>query len=255
MPEASSESVYVLVHGSWHSGESWQRVVPLLEASGHRVFAPTLTGHGDLAALMTREVGLYTHVDDIIRFILVHDLTEVILVGHSYAGAVIVSVANVIPERISHLVYVDAVVPDDGESAVDVMPAVFQPFIDKAAATEINWLMPPPPASPAGLFGITDPADIEWVSGTLTNQAVLSWRQPARLGNVTANAISRTHIHCALHPRADARRTVPPVQPNGTPAQVWDLRSGHDCMIIAPRELTDLLLTVRITSQQLEQSL
>jgi pimeloyl-ACP methyl ester carboxylesterase len=94
-------------HGAWHSGQCWDRVVALLEAAGHRVLAPSLTGHGDKAHLLSREVGLDTHTGDIVGQIAERDLSDVILVGHSYAGLVISAVANQIPQRIKGLVYLD----------------------------------------------------------------------------------------------------------------------------------------------------
>ena len=110
-------STFLLVHGAWHSGRCWDRVVPLLESAGHRVFAPSLTGFGDKAHLLSPEVGLDTHIDDIAGLIEDNALDEVVLVGHSYAGLVISSVANRLPQRIAHLVYLDAMVPEDGETA------------------------------------------------------------------------------------------------------------------------------------------
>ena len=135
-------STYLLVHGAWHSGQCWERVVPLLASAGHRVLAPSLTGYGDRAHLLSRDVGLDTHVDDIVRLITEEDLTDVILVGHSYAGLVISSAANRIPDRIAHLVYLDAMVPEDGESAVDVMP-ITQDLIDSALRSDSGWRVPP----------------------------------------------------------------------------------------------------------------
>ncbi|GDY71817.1 hypothetical protein SAV31267_013020 [Streptomyces avermitilis] len=137
-------STYLLVHGAWHSGQCWERVVPLLVAAGHRVVAPSLTGHGDKAHLLSPEVGLDTHVDDVVGLITEEDLTEVVLVGHSYAGLVISSAANQVPDRIARLVYLDAMVPQDGESAADVLP-VTQVLIDLAAKSDIAWRVPPLP--------------------------------------------------------------------------------------------------------------
>ncbi|MEE1800004.1 alpha/beta fold hydrolase [Streptomyces sp. NPDC101062] len=237
-------STYLLVHGAWHSGEVWERVVPLLEAAGHRVFAPSLTGYGDTAHLASSATGLDTHVDDIVGLITEEDLTEVILVGHSYAGLVISSVANQVPDRIARLVYLDAMVPEDGESAADVQP-VSQALIDLALASESGWRIPPLPElpPPSGLFGVTDPADVAWLRTLLSDQPVRCLQQPVRLDNPAVNAIPRTHIHCTVGvPEGIARRPVPATQPNGSPAQVWELATGHDCMITMPVELAELLL-------------
>lgn len=231
-------STFLLVHGAWHSGRCWQRVTPLLESAGHRVLAPSLTGYGDKAHLLSPEVGLYTHIDDIVAEI--GDHTDVVLVGHSYAGLVISGVANRIPDRIAHLVYLDAMVPEDGETAIDVQP-VSRRMIDAAD----GWRIPPMAEQPApyGLFGVTDPADVAWLRGMLSDQPVLCLQQPVHLDNPAAEKIPRTHIHCVgATPPGITRRPVPAVQPDGSPAQVWELPTGHDCMITMPAELTGLLL-------------
>ncbi|MFF7097328.1 alpha/beta hydrolase [Streptomyces rubradiris] len=235
---------FLLVHGAWHSGRCWERVVPLLESAGHRVLAPSLTGYGDTAHLGGPGVGLDTHVEDVVGLIRAEDLSEVVLVGHSYAGLVVSSAANEVPERIAHLVYLDAMVPEHGESAVDVMP-VTQRLIDLAVRSESGWRVPPPAElpPPLGLFGVTDTADIAWLRTLLSDQPVDCLRQPVRLDNPAARAIPRTHIHCVgAQPEGITRRPVPPVQPNGSPARVWQLPTGHDCMITMPAELSELLL-------------
>lgn len=237
-------STYLLVHGAWHSGQCWERVVGLLTSAGHRVLAPSLTGYGDTVHLLGPEVGLDTHVDDVVRPIVEDDLTDVVLVGHSYAGLVISSAANLVPDRIAHLVYLDAMVPEDGESAADVLP-VTQHLIDLALKSDSGWRVPPLPElpPPSGLFGVTDPADVAWLRTMLSDQPVRCLQQPVRMDNPAVNKIPRTHIHCTVGlPEGFARRPVPPIQPNGTPAQVWELATGHDCMITMPTELTELLL-------------
>ncbi|WP_435869778.1 alpha/beta fold hydrolase [Amycolatopsis methanolica] len=211
-------TTYLLVHGAWHTGECWTRVTPLLEAAGHRVLAPTLTGDGDKAHLAGPEVGLDTHVADVAGLIREEDLADVVLVGHSYAGLVISSVANERPDRIARLVYLDAMVPEDGESAADVLP-VTQALIDLALTSESGWGVPPvPEPPPAGLFGVTD--DIAWLRTMLSDQPVRCLQQPVRLDNPATRSIPRTHIHCAVKPEGFSRRAVPAVQPNGTPAEV-----------------------------------
>lgn len=205
-------STFLLVHGAWHNGRCWERVVPLLEAAGHRVFAPSLTGYGDKAHLLGPEVGLDTHVDDVVGLITEENLGDVVLVGHSYAGLVISSAANRIPERVAHLVYLDAMVPEDGESAVDVQP-VSRQLIELAEKSESGWRVPPMPEQPApfGLFGVTDPADVAWLRGMLSDQPVRCLQQPARLDNPALDAIPRTHIHnVGAMPAGVTRRPVPP---------------------------------------------
>ncbi|MFI8875746.1 alpha/beta hydrolase [Streptomyces sp. NPDC055243] len=237
-------ATYLLVHGAWHSGECWERVAPLLAAGGHRVVTPTLTGYGDTVHLAGPEVGLDTHIDDIAKVIVEEDLTEVVLVGHSYAGLVVSGVANQLPERIACLVYLDAMFPADGESAADVLP-VTQQLIDQALASESGWRLPPPPEMPppAGLFGVTDPADLVWLRGMLSDQPVRCLQQSVRLDNPAMGAIPQAHIHCtAGGPAGFTRRPVPATQPNGTPSLVWELATGHDCMITEPTRLAELLL-------------
>jgi pimeloyl-ACP methyl ester carboxylesterase len=202
---------YLLLHGAWH---------------------------GDTAHLLGPEIGLDTYVDDIAGLLLAEDLTDVVLVGHSYAGMVISGVANRVPERIARLVFLDAMVPRDGESAVDVLP-VTQVLIDGAAAAGSGWRIPPMPEQPppGGLFGVTEPDDVAWLRGILTDEPVRCMQQPVRLDNPAAGAIPRAHIHCVgRQPAGIVRRPVPAGQP------VWELPTGHDCMITMPAELTDLLL-------------
>jgi pimeloyl-ACP methyl ester carboxylesterase len=216
----------------------------LLASAGYRALAPSLTGHGDKAHLLSREVGLDTHVEDVVRLLVERDLTEVILVGHSYAGLVISSVANQVPDRIARLVYLSALVPEDGESAVDVQP-ITQDLIDLAARSDVDWRVPPLPELPPpfGLFGVTDPADVTWLRTMLSDESVRCLQQPVRLDNPAVNLVPRTHIHCVGSMREGVvQRPVPAVQPNGAPAQVWELTTGHDCMITMPVELVDMLL-------------
>ncbi|MFC9329537.1 alpha/beta fold hydrolase [Kitasatospora sp. NPDC057015] len=237
---------YVLVHGAWHDRRVWDRVVPLLARAGHRVLAPSLTGHGEKQHLLGPDVGLDTHVADVVAVLAEEDLSDVILVGHSYAGMVISDVASRVPDRIAGLVYLDAMVPADGETVLDVMPLT-RHLIEAAAASDAPWRIPPMPEGPApvGLFGVTDPADKEWLRTVLSDESVRCFQQPVRLDNPAMDAIPRTHIHCVgTTVQGVTRRAVPPVQPNGTPSQVWELRSGHDCMVTVPGELTELLLKV-----------
>ena len=114
--QKTSEPVYVIVHGAWGGGWAFKKVDSLLTAQGGVVYRPTLTGQGERVHLATLNVGLDTHIKDVVNTILYEELQDVILVGHSYGGMVVTGVADCIPERIKKLIYMDALVPDDGES-------------------------------------------------------------------------------------------------------------------------------------------
>ncbi|MFD5831079.1 alpha/beta fold hydrolase [Lentzea sp. NPDC060358] len=227
---------YVLVHGAWHSGQCWAKVVPRLGASGRPVFAPTLTGYGESRHLLEPGTGLRTHTADVVRLLVEEDLRDVVLVGHSYAGMVISAVANEVPDRIARLVYLDAMVPEHGESALDALPAA------RGMLGE-GWRVPPP-AEPFGLFGVTDPADVAWLRTMLSDQAVRCLTEPVAMDHPALAAILRTHVHCVPKPEGVEPRPVPALQPNGEPSDVRELVSGHDCMITVPDELAALLLDV-----------
>lgn len=235
-------TTYVLVHGAWHSGQAWARVVPRLGSSGRPVFTPTLTGYGETRHLLGPEVGLTTHVDDITGLLVDEDLHDVVLVGHSYAGLVISGVANRVPDRIARLVYLDAMVPLHGETAVDVM-AMSKILVDAASASESGWRVPPLPEMPPpmGLFGVTDPADVAWLRTMVSDQSVRCLQEPVEFDNPAADRIPRTHIHCTVRPEGFEARPVPAVQPNGEPAHVLELPTTHDCMITMPDALADML--------------
>jgi pimeloyl-ACP methyl ester carboxylesterase len=113
---------FVLVHGSWHGGWCWRKVIPLFRAAGHAVYTPTLTGLGARAHLLTGGVDLTTHIQDIVSLLFYEDLAEVVLVGHSYAGVVISGVAARTPERLASLIYLDAYLPMEGRSLFDACP-------------------------------------------------------------------------------------------------------------------------------------
>jgi len=178
-------------------------------------------------------------VDDVLRLIAEQDLTDVVLVGHSYAGMVVSAVAHRVPDRIADLVFLDAMVPSDGETVIDVVPFT-QALIDQAAGSAAPWRIPPLPEMPppAGLFGVTDPDDAAWLRGLLSDEPVRCFQQPVRLDNPAAARIPRTHIHCVGGVGGPARRPVPATE------RVWELATGHDSMIIQPAGLAELLLKV-----------
>ena len=112
-------ATFVLVHGSHHGGWCWKKVTPLLRAAGHEVLTPTLTGLGEHVHLASPEVGLSTHIQDVVNVLEFEDIRNVVLVRHSSGGRVTVGVADRLPERIAHLVYLDAALLAHSECGLD----------------------------------------------------------------------------------------------------------------------------------------
>jgi len=113
-------AVYVLVHGAWGGAGVWRNFAPLLREKGHEVFYVSLTGLGERYHLGQAETNLSTHIQDVVELIEYEHLTDIVLVGHSYGGMVITGVADRMPERIAHLVYLDAFLPRDGQALMDM---------------------------------------------------------------------------------------------------------------------------------------
>jgi pimeloyl-ACP methyl ester carboxylesterase len=235
---------YILVHGGWHGAWCWYKVVPLLQAAGHHVYAPTLTGLGEQAALLTPEVGLDTHIQDVVNLIETQDLQQVILVGHSYSGMVITGVADSVPGRIAQLVYLDAVVPHDGQSMVDIGPFLGTILRREANKNGDGWRVNPPGERRGRLYDVTEEPDLSLVRSKVTPQPLKTFTQPLHLTHPDAvAAIPHTYIECT---RRGAivwlMRRLMQGLPSGPGWNRRTLASGHDAMIIAPQALADLLL-------------
>ena len=182
---------FVLIHGAMHGGWCWRRVVPFLREAGAEVFAPTMTGMGERAHLISTKVDMHTHVQDIIGLLTYEDLTDVVLVGHSYAGMVITAVAEVAAERLAHLVYLDAFTPHGGESALDLEPPATAEAFQELACTEGDgWLLVP--MKPAGPLGLVETADRRWVFGKLC-APLPCFQQPVSLPKRAAATLLRTY--------------------------------------------------------------
>ena len=237
-------ATFVLVHGAWFGGWCWQKVIPLLEAAGHEVYAPTLTGQAERASELSPEVGLDTHIQDIVRLLEEKNLHGVILVGHSYGAMVITGVVDQVPERIAHLVYLDTFVPRDGESMAAISPMVIRLLGKQAQAHGDGYKV-----NSHGTYGVTKEPDRSWVLRSVTPHPLKTFEQPLHLKNpAIVSAKPRTHIYCtggsffySLMQHLVGRRALPPTEAG------WRLRqlpTSHLAMITMPRELADLLLEV-----------
>jgi pimeloyl-ACP methyl ester carboxylesterase len=240
-------AAFLLVHGAWHGGWCWKKVVPLLRRSGAEVFAPTLSGLGERSHLIEQldpaAIDLDLHIQDIAQVIEYEDLEQVILVGHAYAGMVITGVAEVCPERLAHLVYVNGVVPANGESMVDQLVAVrgaeFAAWVRSVIDSGEAFLPSPTKAEIGRRWGISDPDDLEWMSAHVTPQPAAAMAGPVHTGNSEAAAIPRSFVcgeEAGFQPVADR------AQEAGW--GVYHVNSGHDTMVTHPRELAEILLGI-----------
>lgn len=229
---------FVLIHGGIQGGWVWKRVVALLRAAGHEAYAPTLTGCGERTHLLTRDVGLATHVQDVVNVLEYEDLRDVILVGHSYGGTVITVVADRSRERISHLVYVDGARPLPGESMMDSWgkddSQAVQELDDYVQATGDGWRVVP---MHPHLFGVTDEGDVRWLEKMDTPHPYKSFRDPTQYDLARVESIPQTIIVCIGDQQSPPE---PPVWANGK--RFRTVVSGHAVNVIAPTELTALLL-------------
>src|SRR6185312_10673692 len=176
-PAMTSPSTFVLVHGAWMGGWAWSRLVPLLEAEGHRVYAPTLTGLAERASLLTKDVNLSTHIEDVSRLLIAEDLEDVVLVGHSYGGMVISGAADRMAEKIKSLVVLDGFVPEDGKAMREYWPASVMSYLDKEASISGGVSVPPLPAESLAIE--TD--NREWVDKQVTPQPYGTFNEIIRL--------------------------------------------------------------------------
>ena len=167
MSSQNSKPTFVIVHGAWGGGWDWKHVDNLLTADGYTVYRPTLSGLGEHSNFSSTNIDLDTHIQDIVNVILWENLHDIVLVGHSYGGMVITGVADRVPDRIRHVIYVDALLPEDGENANSITAKhILQPVVDGyMTAPWVTNNTPPPHDVLMPELTFSEPI-------TLTNQAV-----------------------------------------------------------------------------------
>lgn len=237
MPDAQQSRTFVLVHGVWHGGWCWQRVADILRARGHRVLTPTQTGLGERSHLLSRDITMDVFVADIVNHLRWEDLTNVVLVGHSFGGAPITGAADAVPDRIARLIYLDGAVMENGETWFGLLPPDIAADRQKAAEESSGGVSLP--IAPVESFGVTDPKDAAFVAPRLTPHPVMTFSTPLTLNGPTGNGLPAHYITCTAPAYGPAVLGLQRVKKAGWP--VSELATGHDAMVTAPLATADLL--------------
>lgn len=227
-------ATFVIIHGAWAGGYEFHTVASLLRQAGHEVYTPTLTGLSERVHLAHPNIDLDTHIQDILAVLEYEDLRHVILVGYSYGGMIASGVAERIPERLGHVVYVDAFLPTNDQSVAEIVgPEFMAPLLEAARNYGDGWRIPPDPT-----FGPRQ-----------TAHPLKTFTQKLRMVNRAAALLPRTFIYCTEDEKELG--TVSSVMKQAAEKTSADpnwryreLKTGHVPAETMPHELTALLLEV-----------
>ena len=234
-------STYVLVHGAWGGSWCWKGIRRALQARGHEVYTPTLTGVGERSHLLSPQVDLHTHISDVVNLIRWEDLSDIVLCGHSYGGCVVTGAADRVADRISALVYVDAFVPDNGRSLHDTLPAEQRDAQVRGALTSGDgWRVPPIPAE---IFNV-NLRDRDWVNRQRTPQSLATFQQPLQLTGAIERIKSITYILATGWEHSPFPQFYEKAKAKGWATLTMDC--GHDVMLDKPEELLQVLLSTTV---------
>jgi pimeloyl-ACP methyl ester carboxylesterase len=232
-------SVFVLVHGAWHGGWCWERVARVLAAAGHAVHAPTLTGLGERAGEARPDTGLAVHVADVVGLVERLDLRDVVLVGHSYGGMVVTGAASRLGGRVRTLVYLDAFVPEAGQSVNAIVgPEAAAGTQRIADAKGEGWRVPM--VYPLEAMGRFDAETAAWAAARLTPQPVATFTEPVSLGD--ARVSDRVYVYCSDRPLGIFGRFAEAARANPAEWRYVELPTGHDAMLTMPNAVAGILL-------------
>ncbi|PNY82361.1 alpha/beta fold hydrolase [Deinococcus koreensis] len=238
-------STYVLLHGGWSGGWVWQQVADDLRAHGHRVFTPTLSGYGERSHLLSPSITLTTLVDDVINVLAWEELEGVALIAHSLNGAVAQAVAARVPQRLSHLVLLDAFLVRDGESTADTFDSAYtagiQQWVDAAGE---GWFVP-------RLEPAEDSVDAREARGRHTAFPWRPYLEPVKLGGLSSPTVARTYILCTDREDSpvDTAILASAQRARADGWNVLEFPSGHVPMWTAPQHLSQLFQALAAGAQ------
>jgi pimeloyl-ACP methyl ester carboxylesterase len=234
---SSSAKTFLVCHGAWSAGWAWKKMHPLMQAAGHRLVTPSYTGLGERAHLAHPGIDLDTHIEDMLNVIKYEDLRDIVLIGHSYGGMVATGVADRARDEVKQLIYIDAFVPKDGQSLLD-LNEVARPQMQQLAKRGDGWRVPPNP-TPSD----TPPADVEWLSARRVDMPIKCFEAKLKLQGCPLT-LPRNYIYATRITPADtfgpfARET------KSDPAwNYYEIDASHSPNVTAPDALMALLVKI-----------
>jgi len=227
-------ATFVLVHGAWHGAWCWRRVARLLARAGHDVFTPTLTGLAERSHLLIPAIDVDTHILDVVNEMKWQDLNNVVLAGHSYGGMVISGVAEQMENAISSFVMLDAFMPEDGQSVVDMQPPATREGVlaaERQGATSL-------PPRPAEFFKVNE-KDRAWVDAQCTPQPIKCFLQKLALTGARERIAKKTYIRASGYPSPYFDAGLASARAKNW--RIYEVACGHDVMLDMPERLTEIL--------------
>ena len=229
---STSSKTFLVCHGAWSAGWAWKKMHPLMQAAGHRLFTPSYTGLGERAHLANPSIDLETHIQDMLGVIQYEDLRDIVLLGHSYGRMVATGVADRARDRIAQLIYLDAFVPEDGQSLLDLNEPDRQRLQELKAG---DWRVPPRPTSPD-----TPEADREWLNARRVDMPVKCFETRLKLrgGRLT---LPRSYIYATRITPADTFGQFAMRAKNEAGWRYREIDASHSPNVTAPEALMALL--------------
>jgi len=240
----TSPATMVLVHGAWGGSHTWRSVRPRLWEAGHPTVTPSLTGIGERAHLTAPYVDLTVHVDDVVNAIVYEDLRDIVLLGFSYGGMVITGALAHVADRVRHLVFLDAFVPDDGQAVVDLAPLGGPTdVLTEGRRPDSDWLIQPIDRA------FDDPAEAAFHGPRRSPQPLRTFTEPVRLARpLESFPFKRAYIKATGDPRrADGRDGFWDAADRYRDHPDWryeELASNHMVPQNQPAELVDILISL-----------
>ena len=232
----ATPKTFLVCHGAWSAGWAWKKMHPLMSKAGHRLVTPSYTGLGDRAHLAQPGIDLEAHIADMLAVIKYEDLRDFVLIGHSYGGMVATGVADRVRDKVQQLIYVDAFVPQDGQSLLDFLPESEQRRMREGVQSGDGWRVSPNPTPPD-----TPSEDIAWLNERRVNMPIKCFETKLKLekGPLT---LPRSYVYATRFPPVNVfGQFAKMAKGNSAAWRYHEIDASHSPNVTAPEALMALL--------------